>query len=115
MDRLLRSLALASALLATSAATAAVPAANGDTLLIQRVQREPGTLPARGMTHAQVEAKYGAPSQRLQPAGGQKRAWPAIERWAYPTFTVYFERGRVIDAVVNQASPDEIGPKPATR
>ena len=109
MDRTLRSLLLALCVAVSGTASA------GDTLLIQRVQREPGTLPARGMTHAQVEAKYGAPSQRLQPAGGQKRAWPAIERWAYPTFTVYFERGRVIDAVVNQASPDEIGPKPATR
>ncbi|MGE4366237.1 hypothetical protein [Thermomonas sp.] len=116
MDRLLRSLALASALLAASAgATAAVPAASGDTLLIQRVRQEPGNLPTRGMSNAQVEAKYGAPSQRLQPAGGQKRAWPTIQRWAYPTFTVYFEKGRVIDAVANQASPDEIGPKPATR
>ena len=116
MDRLLRSLALASALLASSAgATAAVPAASGDTLLIQRVQQEPGNLPMRGMTSAQVEARYGTPSQRLQPAGGQKRAWPVIQRWVYPGFTVYFEKGRVIDAVANQASPDEIGPKPATR
>ena len=109
MDRTLRSLLLAFCVAVSGTASA------GDTLLIQRVQEEPGNLPARGMTSAQVEAKYGAPSQRLQPAGGQKRAWPTIQRWAYPTFTVYFEKGRVIDAVANQASPDEIGPKPATR
>lgn len=112
MERFSRSLVLTAALLAS---TAAVQAATGDTLLIQRIQQKPANLPARGMTHAQVEAKYGAPGQRLPAVGGQKRAWPAIERWVYPTFTVYFEQGRVIDAVVNQASPDEIGPKPITR
>ena len=36
-------------------------------------------------------------------------------RWAYPAFTVYFEKNRVIDVVANQASPQEIGPKPPIR
>lgn len=89
--------------------------AQGDTLLIERVQEKPANLPSRGMSMAQVEARYGAPADRLDPRGGQKRAWPTINRWAYPAFTVYFERNKVIDVVVNKADPDEIGPKPAAR
>ncbi len=88
----------------------------GDVLLVDRVQQEnSAALPARGMTMAQVQARYGAPADRLDPRGGQKRAWPTINRWRYPAFTVYFEKSRVIDAVANQASADEIGPKPAIR
>lgn len=109
MDRLFRSLLLTLCIAAPGAATA------GDTLLIQRVQEAPGNLPARGLRMADVEARFGAPSERLERRGGQKRAWPAIDRWVYPAFTVYFERGRVIDAVVNKARADEIGPKPAGR
>ena len=89
--------------------------ASAETLLIQRVQEEPGALPARGQTAAAVEARFGAPQQRLEPRGGQKRQWPVINRWVYPGFTVYFERSRVIDVVANQAGPEEIGPKPAIR
>jgi hypothetical protein len=105
---------------AQSATAAAVDTqtvdAQGDVLLIERVQQEnSAALPARGMTMAQVEARYGAPADRLDPRGGQKRAWPTINRWRYPAFTVYFEKSRVIDAVANQASAAEIGPKPAIR
>ena len=87
----------------------------GDTLLIERVREEPGNLPSRGMSMAQVEAKFGAPSDRLDPRGGQKRQWPTINRWTYPAFTVYFERSKVIDVVMAKASPGEIGPKPPAR
>ena len=86
----------------------------GDTLLIERVRDEPGNLPSRGMSMAQVEAKFGAPSDRLDPRGGQKRQWPTINRWTYPAFTVYFERSKVIDVVMTKADPNEIGPKPPT-
>ncbi|QDH70096.1 hypothetical protein [Marilutibacter alkalisoli] len=86
--------------------------ASADTLLIERVQNTAtANLPTRGMTMAQVEAKFGAPSQRMDPRGGQKRQWPTINRWVYPEFTVYFEKSRVINSVVHQASADEIGPK----
>ena len=86
----------------------------GDTPLIERVREEPGNLPSRGMSMAQVEAKFGAPSDRLDPRGGQKRQWPTINRWTYPAFTVYFERSKVIDVVMTKADPNEIGPKPPT-
>ena len=86
----------------------------GDTLLIERVREEPGNLPSRGMSMAQVEAKFGAPTDRLDPRGGQKRQWPTINRWTYPAFTVYFERSKVIDVVMTKADPNEIGPKPPT-
>ena len=88
----------------------------GDTLLIERVQEEnSASLPARGMTMQQVEARFGAPSDKLDPRGGQKRQWPTINRWTYPAFTVYFEKNKVIDAVANKAGATEVGPKPAIR
>jgi len=52
--------------------------------------------PGRSMTMKTVEAKFGAPQER-HPAVGV----PAITRWDYPTFTVFFENEHVIHAVVN--------------
>ena len=87
--------------------------ASAETLLIERVQEEnAAALPARGQSMAQIEATYGAPAQRMDPRGGQKSQWPTINRWAYPEFTVYFEKHRVIDVVANKATTAEIGPKP---
>ncbi|RPE81722.1 hypothetical protein [Vulcaniibacterium tengchongense] len=97
-------------------AASGLASARAETLLIERVREEnPAQLPTRGLTMAQVEARYGAPSQKLEPRGGQKRQWPAIHRWVYPAFTVYFEKNKVIDAVANKASAGEIGPKPPIR
>ena len=94
---------------------ASAPAAP-ETLLIERVQLENhAAMPARGMSMAQVQARFGAPSDRLDPRGGQKRDWPTINRWTYPGFVVYFERDKVIDAVAIQASANETGPKPPIR
>lgn len=102
--------------LTTAALLATAGSASADTLLIDRVQQQAGVaMPARGMSMSDVEARFGAPSQRLDPRGGQKRQWPTINRWVYPAFTVYFENSRVIDAVANQAAPGETGPKPAIR
>jgi hypothetical protein len=90
--------------------------ASAQTLLVDRVQQEnKAALPTRGMTMAQVEARFGAPADRLDPRGGQKRQWPTINRWSYPAFTVYFEKNKVIDAVANKADETEIGPMPAIR
>jgi hypothetical protein len=83
------------------------------TLLIERVQEEnKAAMPTRGQTMTQVEAQYGAPSEKLDPQGGQKRQWPTINRWVYPSFTIYFEKSRVIDVVANKAGEGEVGPKP---
>ncbi|HEX7917486.1 hypothetical protein [Rudaea sp.] len=106
------SLILASVLVCAGA----VDAARADTLLIERVNQERShVLPARGLSMAQVERQYGAPTNKLSPAGGDSRWHPTINRWVYADYTVYFERDRVIDAVVNRASPEEIGPKNAVR
>ncbi len=115
MNLLSRSILLASLAIGSGIAIAQdTHVVQGDVLLIQRVQEEPGNLPTRGMSMAQVEAKFGAPGERLEPRGGQKRDWPAINRWSYPAFTVYFERNKVIDVVMTKANPNEIGPKPPT-
>lgn len=94
----------------------AASAVSAETLLIERVQEEnQSALPSRGMSMAQVEARFGAPTDRLDPRGGQKRQWPTINRWSYPGFTVYFEKNKVIDAVANKADATEVGPKPPIR
>ena len=112
MNRLSRSILIIAIL--ASPGIAAAQGTQGDVLLIQRVQEEPANLPGRGMSMSQVEARFGVPSDRLDPRGGQRRDWPTINRWTYPAFTVYFERNKVIDVVMTQAAPNEIGPKPPT-
>lgn len=89
--------------------------ASADTLLIDRVRGESAAMPARGSAQVAVESQFGAPAERLEPRGGQRRQWPAITRWVYPGFTVYFENGRVIDAVAKRSRPEELGPKPPIR
>jgi hypothetical protein len=51
--------------------------------------------PAPGMSMKTVEERFGAPSERHQAVGT-----PPITRWDYPAFAVYFEKDRVIHAVV---------------
>ena len=90
--------------------------ASADTLLVDRVQHTAAAaLPLRGKSMSQVEGRYGAPQERLDPRGGQKRQWPTIHRWVCPAFTVYFEKSKVIDVVANKADANEIGPKPPIR
>ena len=103
-------------LLPLAAMLAFAGAVSAETLLVDRVQQESkAAMPTRGMSMAQVEARFGAPADRLDPRGGQKHQWPTINRWSYAAFTVYFEKNKVIDAVANQADADEIGPKPPIR
>jgi len=90
--------------------------ARAETLLVERVKQEPvAAMPARGLSMGEVQSRYGAPQQKLDPRGGQKRQWPTIHRWVYPAFTVYFEKNKVVDVVANKADADEVGPKPAIR
>jgi len=57
-------------------------------------------VPARGMSMTQVQAMYGAPSQKHAAVGD-----PPITRWDYDGFSVYFERDYVIHSVVPESPP----------
>src|SRR5215471_7842550 len=104
-----RSLVLASAV----AAFGVVSLAHAEVLLMDRVKQERGmNAPARGMSMAQVEARFGAPQSKLDPRGGDTRLHPTINRWVYPEYTVYFEHDRVINSVMNKG-PNETGLKNA--
>jgi len=90
------------------------PVTHADTLLIERVQIEQGkTLPKRGTSMAEVEARFGTPQQKLSAVGGGSRKTPPITRWIYAGFSVYFENTHVVDAVLNRATAEEVGPAPA--
>lgn len=79
----------------------------GDTLLMQQVHKEKQmVLPTRGMTMAQVERKFGAPVNKLPTRGGDAPLHPPINRWQYDHYIVYFERNRVIHAVINPPAHD---------
>lgn len=68
----------------------------------------PANLPARGMTMEQVERTLGTPRQRIGAVGR-----PPISRWVYDGFTVYFEKRRVLHAVVDKdrGAPEETTPE----
>ena len=53
------------------------------------------SVPGRGLSKAQVEASYGAPSEKIAAVGE-----PPISRWVYPGFIVYFEYNHVVHAVL---------------
>jgi hypothetical protein len=74
----------------------AAVAAQGETLQVAEppVARSSIEAPARGMSMAQVEARFGAPAERYAAVGQ-----PPITRWVYPAFVVYFEYSHVVHAV----------------
>lgn len=51
-------------------------------------------LPARGESQNAVLERFGLPDDEHKPVGK-----PPITRWDYREFSVYFESGRVVDAV----------------
>ena len=61
----------------------------------QQASRGAMPLPTHGMTQMQVEERFGAPEQRRAAVGD-----PPISRWEYADYVVYFERDRVLRAVV---------------
>jgi len=76
----------------------AVTAAHADRLLIDKVHAEQSAemqMPRRGTTMAHVRKAFGEPNRRIAPVGD-----PPIARWEYDKFVVYFERNRVIHAVM---------------
>jgi hypothetical protein len=101
-------------LLALGTGVSTAPAAHADNLLVHRVQQEQGmNLPARGMSMAQVEQRYGAPQRKLAPRGGDSAKHPVINRWDYAQFIVYFERSHVIHAVLNTPAGNNTSPATA--
>lgn len=56
--------------------------------------------PSRGLSMAQVERRFGEPTQRIAAVGA-----PPISRWVYPQFVVYFEGSYVIHAVARRNAP----------
>lgn len=104
----IRFLFLASAI----AAFACGSLAHADTLLVDRAKTERSLdSPRRGMTMTQVERHFGAPKDKLAPAGGDSPRHPVINRWVYDNYIVYFERDHVISSVAVRATPSELGPK----
>lgn len=93
--------------LALACAAVSTPA-SAISLLVQRIERaKASSLPRAGATMADVEAQYGAPTEKRDAVGR-----PPIARWIYPAFTVYFEYDKVVNAVINKSMPEEVGPKP---
>ena len=107
MKVLILSLALTAGLLLQAPAQA-------ETLLVDRAKAETQSLPGRGQSMRQVEARFGAPRVKHAAISGpnSRRSNPPITRWDYPGFSVYFEYNHVVDAVANKSNPNEIGPKP---
>ncbi len=79
-------------------ALAPVGAAVAETLVVNdqvAVRESTVDRPKRGSTMHAVEQHFGQPVSR-HPTVGQ----PPITRWDYPSFSVFFEKDRVIHAVV---------------
>jgi hypothetical protein len=84
--------------------------AAAETMVVDdQVVVRPSTIdrPARGLTMAAVEAKFGAPQTR-HPTVGK----PPITRWDYAGFSVFFEGERVIDAVATASDAAAPGAAP---
>lgn len=75
----------------------AAPASAELVVVDGQVQLRPAAVetPRRGMSMSAVEARFGAPRNRVAAVGD-----PPIARWEYDGFTVYFERDLVLHAVV---------------
>jgi hypothetical protein len=85
--------------LALLALACVAPLAQAEIIMIDgQVQMRDAAVPTpgRGMSMRDVEAKFGVPASRTDAVGV-----PPITRWDYPSFSVYFERDRVIHAVVH--------------
>lgn len=78
--------------------TAGQPAAHAAMVLVDgkvQVAKTDVARPKGGMTMAAVESRFGTPRERHPTVGT-----PPITRWDYDSFSVFFEKDRVIDAVV---------------
>lgn len=76
------------------------PVAQAEVLSLPEPAAQLPELPARGQTMQQVQQRLGPPVQRYAPVGGGHPKRPPITRWDYNGYSIFFERDRVIDAVV---------------
>src|SRR3546814_19821290 len=92
MPRILISLSAAALLCLAGVASAEV-------LLVDRVQQaNKAAMPSRGMSMAQVEARFGAPAERLDRRGGQQRQGPTTNRGVPPGLVGYCAKSRDSEA-----------------
>jgi hypothetical protein len=54
------------------------------------------SMPIRGLSKSQVESNFGQPSSKQGPVGN-----PAIYRWKYNNYSVFFENNIVIHSVAH--------------
>lgn len=80
------------------------PAAQADTLIIEKLETAKFEMPVRGATMDRVRQLFGAPDSVAGPVGE-----PPITRWNYERFVVVFEHNRVIHSVARHSTP----PRPA--
>lgn len=59
-----------------------------------------GDRPNRGSSMSAVQGRFGEPANRHAAVG-----IPAITRWDYPQFSVYFENDRVLHTVLVRSAP----------
>jgi len=77
--------------------TFAFQAIYADVLIIDEVrQSERMELPKNGQDKTTVQAKFGAPLQKLSAVGD-----PPISSWKYDTYSVYFEYDLVLFTVLH--------------
>ena len=95
---LARTLKIVGAALVVSSSLGAGAPAMAETLAIDgQVTIKPAGVetPQRGSSMTAVEARFGAPANKVGPVGN-----PAITKWFYPNFVVVFENDKVLHAVV---------------
>lgn len=94
---------------ASSAVEAAEPASEAPSA-VEPAPAAPAAvsaMPEKGTAMAAVLKKFGEPKTRHKPAGGDTPRHPAITRWDYEGYSVFFERGKVIDSV-NHTQPAKL-------
>ena len=87
------------AVIAASGGFGLAPALAQDLQMVGPPAEAGVAAPARGMSMAAVEQRFGAPAERFAAVGQ-----PPISRWVYPDFVVFFEYQHVVHAVTNRAA-----------
>lgn len=95
---------------ADTTSAAAVGSADSDaastaTVDTPKVSAPVVAMPRKGQTMAEVIKAFGPPKTKHKPTGGNGPRQPVITRWDYETFTVVFEKDRVVNSINPQAPP----------